>query len=379
MSFVFIDRPDRLDAVAASLRSGGAIALDCEAAGFHRYSDRLCLIQLTDPSGGDWILDPLAVDVAPLLRDVLEDPSVDVLMHGSDFDLRLLDRDLGIHVRGLVDTQIAASLLGESALGLAALLEKHVDVRLAKKYQRADWAQRPLTQDMLEYAAADTRHLHTLVGRLTAMLEEQGRVEWARQEYARLEQVRWEDDSDVDPVARVRKARRLPPREVSRLRAALEWRDEIARRLDRAAFRVAPDDALIDVAVERPRTLDDLARFKGLNRRLAQAEGAELLRRLDEVDALDEGTLVGFPRRHADGPGRPTPEVEAVAERLKTVRNARADELGLARGTLLSNATLLEIAREHPRSMPQLADVPGIRTWQVEAVGARLLEQLAAK
>lgn len=379
MSFVFIDRPDRLDAVAESLRSGGAIALDCEAAGFHRYSDRLCLIQLTDPSGTDWILDPLAIDIAPLLREVLEDPDVAVLMHGSDFDLRLLDRDLDIHVRGLVDTQIAASLLGESALGLAALLEKHLDVSLAKKYQRADWAQRPLSHDMLEYAAADTRHLHTLVDRLHSLLEEQGRVEWAREEYARLEQVRWEDDSDADPVGRVRKARRLPDREVSRLRAALEWRDEIARRLDRAAFRVAPDDALIDVAVERPTSLDELGHFKGLNRRMAQAEGAELLRRLDEIDARAESDLVGFPRRSSDGPGRPTPEIEEVAERLKAIRNTRADDLGLARGTLLSNAMLLEIAREYPRSLAQLAGIPGLRQWQVEAVGPHLLERLAAK
>lgn len=378
MSFVFIDRPDALAAVDADDLKAGPLALDCEAAGFHRYSDRLCLIQLTTASGNSLILDPLAVDVRDLLHDVLVDPSIEVLMHGSDFDLRLLHRDLGIRLRGLVDTQAAAALIGESSLGLAALLERYLDVRLAKKYQRADWAQRPLPDDMLEYAASDTRHLHELVARLNAELDRRGRVEWAHEEYRELEQIRWEDDGEADPVARLRKARELAPREVAQLRTALEWRDDIARRLDRAAFRVAPDEALIEVAVQRPTSIEQLEQIKGLNGRLARSEGSDLLHRLEGIDALADAEVKGYPKRPRDaGSGRPAPEIEELAERLKAVRNERAEALGLARGTLLSNAMLLEIARVQPRSQAQLVEVAGMKRWQVEAIGDQLLERLA--
>jgi ribonuclease D len=179
MSFVYIQGPERVSDLERALGNGGAVALDCEAAGFHRYSDRLCLVQLTTDSGTDYVLDPLATEVAEVLRRPLEDPAVEVLMHGADYDLRLLDRDLGIRVRGLFDTQAAGALLGEASLGLAALLERHVGVTLEKKYQRADWARRPLPEAMLEYAASDTRHLHRLSSHMRTALVEAGRLEWA--------------------------------------------------------------------------------------------------------------------------------------------------------------------------------------------------------
>lgn len=378
MSFVFIDRADRSSELERALQTGGAIALDCEAAGFHRYSDRLCLVQLTTAEGVDFIVDPLAFDISPLLREVLEDPAVPVLMHGSDYDLRLLDRDLDIRLQGLVDTQAAAALLGESALGLAALLEKFLGVQLEKKYQRADWAIRPLPTDMLDYAASDTRYLHELVRRLEERLAEAQRADWATEEYRALEAIRWEDDSGIDPVTRVKKARDLSAREVDRLREALKWRDSIAQELDRAAFRVASDETLADVASVRPRSLSALADIKGMNGRLAHDRGGELLERLDVVDARSDTDVIGYPRRErGTGLGRPAPEIEELADRLKQVRNQKADELGLARGTLLSNAMLVEIARQGPRSAVQLAEVPGLKRWQREALGSALLKTLA--
>lgn len=377
MSFQYIDREQDATQLSEALSSGDPFALDCEAAGFHRYSDRLCLVQVTTGGGKDFILDALAFDVGSILREPLQDPGVPVLMHGADYDLRLLDRDVGISLRGLVDTQVAASLLGESSLGLAALLEKHLDVRLAKKYQRADWAKRPLPDDMLDYAASDTRYLHELVARLEARLESSGRATWAEEEYRSLEEVRWEDSTDEDPVSRVKVARDLGPRQVALLREALQWRDGIARAQDRAPFRIASDQVLVDVVSSRPRNTSELSQTKGLNGRLAQEFGRELLDRLESIDRLDDGDIVGMPKRpRGNGLGRPTPEVEELNDRLKRVRNRRAGDLGIDRGTLLPNASLLEIARAAPTSPEELAAVAGLRQWQVEVLGPGLLEVL---
>jgi ribonuclease D len=375
MSFILVDSPTDLSKLAQALASEPRIALDCEAAGFHRYSDRLCLLQISTAKA-NWIVDPLAFDPSEALRGPLGDPSVEILMHGADYDLRLLDRDLEIAVHGLFDSQVAAALLGESGLGLAALLETHLGIKLSKKHQRADWARRPLPADMLEYAAADTRHLRELADVLRDRLIKADRLEWALEECRALEDTRWEGGDGEDPVARVRGARDLGPREVAALREALAWRDEIARERDRAPFRVAGDQALLDAVVRRPRTAAELGEVKGLSPALAKQSGQELIDRFDRVAALPERELVPYPRRSRTGPGRPPPDVDERAERLKQVRNRRADELKIDRGTLLPNAVLLEIARTSPTTEAELRAVPGLRRWQAEVLGEPLLAVL---
>ena len=376
MSFEFIDSPAGAERVLAELSGESSIALDLEAAGFHRYSDRACLVQISTAGGRDLILDPLAFDVGPLLKPLLEDPSVEVLMHGSDFDLRLLDRDFDIHPTALFDTQAAAQVLGERAIGLASLLENFLDVKLAKKYQRADWAQRPLPGAMLDYAVNDTRYLHRLVEVLRGRLEAAGRTHWAHEECRQLETIRHEDDADLDPVTRVKGARDLSPREVSRLREAIAWRDGIARAEDRAPFRVASDQVLIEAALLPPKSAEDLAGRKGMNAHLARTEGESLVERLATVDRLGPDELTPYPRPKRDGRGRPPPEVEEVADRLKAIRNRAADELGLDRGTLLPNAVVLETAFQSPGSLSDLGEIPGIKKWQIEAVGEQILAAL---
>ena len=378
MSHIYIESVDFADRLVEDLSRADSIALDCEAAGFHRYSDRLCLMQI---SVGErtYILDPLGFDPTPILREPLEDPEVEILMHGADFDLRLLSRDLGIRLRGLTDTQIYASLIGEKALGLQSLLESRLGVKLSKKYQRADWARRPLTESMLEYAAEDTRHLHRLTGLLRADIRELGREAWAEEECEALEAVADEDHAEEseDPVTRVKGARDLAPRQVTALRTALEWRDEIAREKDRAPFRVIGERPLTEAVARKPRRVEELLDIKGFPKGLARSDGKELLRRLDAVTDMSEDELTPYPQSENRGPGRPPPEVEARFRRLKQIRNRVAGELDLPRGTLLSNAVLTEIAREKPRNRDELLAVEGMRSWKADVLGDELLAEVS--
>ncbi|MEM7415040.1 MAG: HRDC domain-containing protein [Gemmatimonadota bacterium] len=376
MTYIHVESPEQSVGLIEALRSSDRIALDCEAAGFHRYSDRLCLVQIT-ASGGTWILDPLAFDVTELLKETLEDPAIPVVMHGADFDLRLLSRDLGIRLRGLIDTQIQAALSGEEGLGLAALLEARLSVTLSKKYQRADWADRPLTDGMLAYAANDTVHLEALTDLLAEELEGLGRSSWAEEEFRALEGVAddaAEPEEPSDPVLRVKGAKDLNPREVTALRVALEWRDEIARQRDRATFRVIGDPPLIETVLRSPRRAEELVDIRGFPKALARERGKELLRRIREVAELPDDQLVPYPRGIRRGPGRPPPELEEAVDRLKAIRNTAAEELGLPRGTVLANAVLLNVAREAPKTTDELIAVDGMRRWKAAVVGERLLE-----
>jgi len=373
MRFQYIDTAEGLERFGHALEAAPSVALDLEAAGFHRYSDRVCLAQVTLPDQGNWVLDPLAVEIAPVLRPVLENPGIPILMHGADFDLRLLQRDLDISLRGLLDTQIVATLLGEPGIGLASLLDKYAGVNLAKKYQRADWAKRPLKQEMLEYAVNDTAWLHELTRKLVVKLEQRGRGAWASEEFRLLEAIEHSEDDDVDPVTRVKGARDLSPRELERVRAAWRWRDAIARRDDRAPFRVASDKVLVDVALDPPRSPNEFADRKGVNGRLARSEGGDLIAALRRADEIDEGELDRYPRQESTGRGRPPPEVDALAGRLKKVRNRHAESLGVDRGALLPNAVLLEIAFEKPTELSDLDRIDGMKQWQIETVGEEIL------
>ncbi|MGD2123215.1 MAG: HRDC domain-containing protein [Gemmatimonadota bacterium] len=374
MAYRLITDSSGLKKASNHIRAQSRIALDCEAAGFHRYTDRLCLVQLST-SEATFLFDPLAADPADTLRPALEDSQVQVVMHGADFDLKLLHRDLGIRLRGLFDTQVAATLLGASSIGLAALLQERLGVSLSKEHQRADWAKRPLADELLRYAASDTEHLLALANVLDRELTEKGRRDWAAEEFRALESIEWVEDQ-ADPVTRVKGARYLEPRPLTTLRALLAWRDRIARKRDRAPFRVIGDQALLAVAAESPSTVEALAAIQGVSPRLAKAHGEALLRELARIGKLAEADLEPYPRGNRDGQGRLSPEDEQLVENIRALRERRADELELDKGILLSNAQIQEIVRAYPRSMGALLSLPSVKGWQAGILGSEILKIL---
>ncbi|MGI9627606.1 MAG: ribonuclease D [Longimicrobiales bacterium] len=380
MTVTFVQDPEGAKELQDELSGVDSVAVDCEAAGFHRYSDRLCLVQLSTESR-TFVLDPLATNISTVLKPTLEDPGVIVLMHGAAYDLRLLQRDLGIFVTRLSDTQVAASLLGEPSVSLQALLQRHLDVKVSKKYQRADWAQRPLTDEMLDYAAGDTRHLHRLANILAGLLDEAGRQEWAMEEYVRLVESARAPESKkepVDPVTRVKGARSLDPIACTALRAGLAWRDTIARKKDRAPFRVISDQALMEAAQTRPRTVSDFGAMKGVSERLIASHGQDLIGRYEAIEGMEPEELEPYPSAPPRS-SRPSPEVEALFESLKAERNQIAQELGIERGRLMSNSLLLEIAMAGPTDLEELLAVADVRKWQVDLFGDQLLNALRTK
>ena len=179
----FIDTAPGVAALLAELGRPGRLAVDTEAASYHRYSDSICLVQLSTATITA-VIDILRAPDLSGLGTVLADPTVESVFHDADYDLRLLDRDHGVRIARLFDTRVAAQLLGEPGIGLAALLEKYQGIALDKKFQRADWSKRPLEPGMLEYAAADTHHLLALRDLLAEKLRDAGRLEWAEEEFA---------------------------------------------------------------------------------------------------------------------------------------------------------------------------------------------------
>jgi len=252
----YVAQPEALAELIAAVRRVPRIAVDTEAASFHRYRDRIYLIQIST-ADRTALIDPLAVtDLSPV-GAVLADPGIEKTFHDADYDLRVLDRDYAFRAARLFDTRIAAQLAGEPAIGLAALLEKYAGVKLAKEHQKADWSQRPLPPPMLAYAAEDTRHLLALRDALEQRLRELARLEWAREEFTRLEGLRWTGvaEGDADGYLRVKGAKGLQPRALGVFRELHRWRETVAERDDKAPFRVIGNDSLLAISKATPASL----------------------------------------------------------------------------------------------------------------------------
>lgn len=367
----YIDRADEADELLEGLRGVAEIALDTEGASFHRFLDRIYLLQISTRAA-DIIIDPLAAGPLPGITAILADPAVEVVFHDADYDLRLLRQDYGVRALNIFDTRVAAQLLGIRSFGLAALLEKYFDVRLEKKYQRADWSLRPLTQGMLEYAVLDTHYLLPLRDRLREELENLGRWEWAREEFGRVEAEHAAAGSD-DPTAaflKVKGARDLTRRELAILRELVPWRDSVARRLDRATFRVAGNDILLEIARTRPHTIDELSRIRIVPRVLVERSGRDILEAVKAGEAVPESELPRFPRGQRWAKDS---DYEARVDELRRIREVAAARLNLDPGVLCSRDRLEAIARVQPRTIEELRGVPGLRKWQIEALGGELL------
>ena len=294
-SFLYLDTVGGVERFTSEISATREIALDTEGASFHRFVDRIYLLQLSTRQHHA-VIDPLPIGVPSGLGALLEDPSVEVVFHDADYDLRLLQQDYGWSVRTIFDTRIAAQLLGYTAFGLAALLERFFEVKLDKKHQRADWSMRPLTEGMLDYAAQDTRHLLQLRDQLASELERMGRTAWAREEFSLLEGTRWQDEAPGMSYLRLKGARDLSRRELAVLRELVPWRDAVAGSLDRATFRVLGNEQLLDIARTQPRTKEALAKVKGMPRAVLEQRGEELLDAVTRALAVPEAELPKFPR-----------------------------------------------------------------------------------
>lgn len=366
----FIDRSEQVASLGELLADASLLALDTEAAGYHRYHDRLCVVQLSTRDE-TYVIDALAADIAPL-GVVLSSGANETILHDADFDLRLLGRDHRIGVANLFDTKIAAQLTGETTLGLAGLVEKYLGVRLDKRHQRADWARRPLPPELIEYAAEDTRHLPALRDVLRSRLVELDRLRWAEEEFRLREATQPASVENGDGWQRIRNTRDLTPRQMAALRELFRWRDGLARERDVAPFRVLGNDTLVAVARHMPADKAALGALDGVTSLIATRYGDDLVEAVARARTLADAELpvrVRGPRRPP-----PDPQFDALVERLRTVRDRVADEMGLERGFLMPRQQLEEIARLRPKDANALRDVQDMREWQIEAMGQALID-----
>jgi ribonuclease D len=365
---IWIDKQERLDHALEKVSAQPVVAIDTEADSLHSYFDKVCLIQISAASD-DLVIDPLAGVKLDRFGEVLANASITKILHGADYDLRILNRDFGFTTSNLVDTMVCAQLLGYEAFGLAALLERHFSVTVNKTHQRADWAMRPLTPEMLEYAAMDTRYLVALADKLREELKTLGRWEWAQEEFARLEAIRYrEAPEDEEGWRRMKNLGNLDRRGLAIIRDLHLWRDHLARSADRPPFKIIGNDALLEVAKEKPKTIADISTLKSVTRYHRSRYGRQLVEIVNRALAIPESEL---PERNEPKPWIRDKALEERITRLKRVRDKVAEDLKIDSGLLAPRHVLTAIA-----STGSLEEIPAMRNWQRSVVGEQLLDAL---
>jgi ribonuclease D len=371
---VYLDKAPEVDRFLSEISDVKELALDTEGASFHRFLDRIYLLQISTRKESA-IIDPLPIGSPAGLGELLESKTVEVVFHDADYDLRLLHQDYGWHVTNIFDTRVASQLLGIKSFGLAALLEQFFDVKLDKKHQRADWSMRPLTPDMLAYAAQDTRYLLQLKDHMKSELTRRGRMRWAEEEFARLEGTRWEAEQSMEGFLRLKGARDLSRRELAVLREVANWRDTVAAQLDRATFRVIGNEALFEIARRAPMNTSELSTIKGMPKGMIERAGADIVAAIRHGMEVPEAELPKFPKGQRWNKDR---DFDEKVNRLKAVRDAAATRLELDPGVLCSRERLENVARSGAKTVGDLAAVPDLRRWQIEEMGEGFVKALIA-
>ncbi len=287
-SAALIENQHDLSKLIGNLEKSAHVAVDTESNSFYAYFNRICLIQVSTEHQ-DYIIDPFSAGDIEAFGKILANPDIEKIFHAAPNDIAGLKRDFKFTVHNIFDTSVAAKMLGYKQLGLAPILLEHFGISLNKKWQRYDWGRRPLRNEQIEYARFDTHFLIPLRHRLVEELKEKEILEAAREAFEKLcAQQITEKQFRPGDFLHIYGAQSLDAIGKRILKALYLFREKEARRRDRAPFRILTNETLLRLALQRPRSLQDFTKIKGIPRIYATSRIAvhllELIRRNEEQE-----------------------------------------------------------------------------------------------
>jgi ribonuclease D len=363
------------EAVDKLAHGHGPVAVDAERASGYRYGQRAYLVQLRRAGAGTVLIDPIACGDLSAVDAALRD--AESVLHAASQDLPCL-AEVDFRPRRLFDTELAGRLLGYPRVALGTLVEEVLGFHLEKGHSAADWSARPLREELLRYAALDVEVLIELRDALAAELAEQGKTEWARQEFAAVLATK-PAPARPDPWRRTSGIHRVPSRRgLAVVRELWTVRDQIARAADLSPRRVLPDVAIIEAARSLPVNYGQLARISGFTGRQARRHEKQWLAAITKARTSADGELPDATSGQA--PNGPPPAHRwaerdpAAAARLAAARamiTAIAEAHNLPVENLLAPDTVRRLSWDPPQpcdpdSVAELLAGYGARPWQIE-------------
>lgn len=360
----FVQDQPGLELACQRLQQQPWIALDTEFVRERTYYARLCLIQIAT-SDQLFCVDPLAVDDLSALLDVVYDSKIVKVLHSARQDLEVFYDLRGATPAPVFDTQVAAAFLGyEDQIGYAALVEQLVGVKLDKLHTRTDWSTRPLTQEQLDYAADDVRHLPAIYRQLTTKLNELGRSDWVSEECERLtEPALYANDPDY-AHERIKKGRTLLPANQQVLHALARWREHTAQTRNLPRSWVLRDAILLELAAIQPSTREQLKSIKGIGAATLRKWGDVILKTITEGQSMTPSSLWKKPIQL-------TRAQTELSRRMLALVKSCADKQGISPALLATRKDLQALIRGE-------RDITLLTGWRRQVVGETLLSMLKA-
>ena len=359
--------------VCRKLETCEIIGVDLEADSMHCFSEKICLIQIAGPDQA-WLVDPFLINDFSPFSQILENPRIIKVFHGSDFDVRSLDRELSVEIENLFDTEIACRFLNIKARGLGVLLKTFFNINVDKKYQKVDWSKRPLKDEMIAYSVGDVATLVQLHDLLKERLEKIGRLAWAREEFELQARVKYENNHTRPLFRKFKGAGKLDNRSLAVLENLLDVRISQAEKKDLPPFKIMSNQSIMAMAQSRPASVEAVLKHRALSPKQAGMYGQLCVDAIQAALALPHRELPAYPRTRMP---RKSTKVLGRIDALKKMREAASRTLAMEPGFLINNNMIAAVASTKPASLEDLLQIPGMRNWQVEALGEQIMDTLS--
>jgi ribonuclease D len=346
------------------------VAVDTESNSLYAFREQVCLLQFSIP-GADYLVDPLAIKDLSCLAPIFASEKIEKVFHAAEYDVICLKRDFGFQFKRLFDTMAASRILGRKAFGLSSLLLSEFGVTADKHFQRANWGQRPLPINLLEYASQDTHYLIPLRDRLAAELAARGLTALAEEDFHRLALVENNHDHAQDgrlSCLKVRGTSDLTPQQMAILQELCQYRLSVARASNRPLFKVIHDSTLVAIAVKVPTTQDELSRIPGMSQNQVRRHGSQILKAVRRGQRAEPV----FPTK----PPRPSEAYLQRLERLRQWRKESGDSLQVLSDVILPRDLMEELALRNPGNREALAVILESVPYRLERFGDEILKVL---
>lgn len=366
---IWVDRGKTLHQMVSDLTQYPILSVDTESNSLHAYREQVCLIQFSTTEE-DYLVDPLALDDLSELGPIFADPAIEKIFHAAEYDLICLKRDFSFEFANLFDTMMAARILGRTAVGLGALLEQEFGIQTDKRYQRANWGQRPLPPAQMAYARMDTHYLLPLRNRLRAELIESGRWELAQEDFRRgcAASTPVADPIENGHCWHISGSQDLTPQQLAVFQELCAYRDQQAEAANLPLFKVMSNQVLLEIARLCPTDLMGLESVNELSMRQIQRHGHQLLR------AVRQG--LNAPPLHRPVSRRPDEKFLIRLDALRNWRKETARQIGVESDVVLPRDLLYTLAERNPSQEGEIGELMQDTPWRLRHYGGDILRIL---
>ncbi|HSM23771.1 MAG TPA: ribonuclease D [Anaerolineaceae bacterium] len=324
---ILVEDLTQLSEMVSDLSKYETIGVDTESNSLFEYEEKVCLIQFSTDNT-DYLVDTIKLRELELLRDLFSSKKIEKIFHAAEYDLMCLKRDFSFEFNYIFDTMIASRILGYKSIGLSSLLDKFYNLSIEKKFQRADWGKRPISAEMQLYAQLDTHFLIGLRNLLYSKLEENNKLELAKEDFRRITDVdAFVNNKNNENYWRIIKGNSLSHLQESVLIELYYLRENLAKQMNRPPFKVFSNQAIINIAKKMPKDFNQLKSIEYFSPKLVQKYGDKV------IDAVKEGLLKNNCARKEKF--KPNPSYLRKHDALKQWRKQKGTELSVESDIIL--------------------------------------------